>query len=77
MDPRLAAIIRQVKERQVQMNPGSEDDLVDGSMLLQIELVQQGLGTTFNEDDLFEALGKLGVPEADQISWFESMASWV
>lgn len=75
MDARLEKIVNQVQQKQFRMNPDGE--MVDGSMLLQIELMQQGLGTQFNEDDLFAALDKLGVPQDDQISWFESMASWV
>jgi len=75
VDRRLQEIVDRVQQTQYRMNPGGE--IVDGSMLLQIELIQQGLGTQFNEDDLFQALDKLGVPQEDQISWFESMASWV
>lgn len=75
MDRRLEDIVRRVQQQQFRMNPDGE--IVDGSMLLQIELLQQGLGAQFNEDDLFEALDKLGVPQEEQISWFESMASWV
>ncbi len=75
MDKRLMEIVRSVQEQQYRMNPGGE--MVDGSMLLQIELIQKGLGAEFNEDDLFAAMDKLGVPEAEQISWFESMASWM
>lgn len=75
MDRRLEQIVERVQKQQYRMNPDGE--LIDGSMLLQIELVQQALATTFSEDDLFKALDKLGVPQEDQISWFESMASWV
>lgn len=75
MDSRLAEIVEDVREKQYRMNPGGE--IVDGSILLQIELLQRGLGAEFNEDDLFQALDKLGVPQPEQISWFESMASWM
>ncbi len=75
MDARLEQIVRDVQQQQYRMNPGG--DIVDGSMLLQIELIQKGLGAEFAEGDLFQALDKLGVPQDQQISWFESMASWV
>ncbi len=75
MDKRLMEIVRDIQEQQYRMNPGGE--MVDGSMLLQISLIQQGLGAEFNEDDLFAALDKLGVPQEEQVSWFESMASWM
>jgi hypothetical protein len=77
VDARLSSIVNRVKAQQYQMNPAAGGEIVDGSILLQIELIQQGLGTTFQEGDLFEALDKLGVPQEEQISWFESMASWV
>lgn len=75
MDPRLEKIVREVKRAQYQMNPGG--DLVDGSMLLQIQLIQEGHQSTFTEDDLFRALASIGVNEEERISWFESFASWV
>ena len=51
------------------------DEIVDGSLLLQLELVQSG--ARFSEDDLFEALKMLGLPPEEQASWFERYASWV
>jgi len=75
VDRRLEDIVKRVQQQQYKMNPGGE--MVDGSMLLQIELLQAGMGAEFNEDDIFEALDRLGVPAAEQISWFESMASWI
>lgn len=54
------------------MNP---DEIVDGSLLLQLELVQSG--ARYSEDDLFEALKMLGLPPEEQASWFERYASWV
>lgn len=75
MDPRLATIVKEVQRSQYQMNPG--DELVDGSMLLQLQLLQEGHQSSFTEDDLFRALEMLGVREEDRISWFESFASWV
>lgn len=70
MHPGLKKILQDI--RSVRMNPG---DLVDGTLLLQIELVRSG--DRYSEDDLFEALRELGADELEMASWFERYASWV
>lgn len=70
MDSRLKRIVNEI--RSVRTNPS---DLVDGTLLLQIELVRSG--DRYSEDDLFEALRELGADELEMGSWFERYASWV
>lgn len=72
MNPSLKRIVEGIKAFQSNPEPA---DLVDGSLLLQFELVK--CGESYSEDDLFEALDSLGVPEQEQASWFERFASWV
>jgi hypothetical protein len=75
MDPRLRQIVERIQR--FQSNPGRDKagELVDGSLLLQLELVRNK--ESYSEDDLFEALAMLGVPELEQASWFERYASWI
>lgn len=73
MNAKLAAIVEGVKTHQ--MNPGGP--ALDAGKLLQTALVARGAQTEFSEDDLFRALDTLGVPEEDQISWFEDLASYL
>lgn len=77
MDPRLRRIVQEVKG--FQSNPPDEDDeiVMDSSTLLQLALIKQNLESEFSEEDLYRALEELGVPEDDQVAWFESMGSWV
>jgi hypothetical protein len=75
MDNELSKILQEVKSAQVQMNPGSGEDPVDAGWLLMVKLVQSDF--EFTEDELFEALDELGVPEEHQMSWFEDFASYV
>lgn len=70
MSPGLRRIVDRI--RSTRSNPG---DMVDGTLLLQIELVQSG--ERYSEDDLFEALRLLGASELEMASWFERYASWV
>lgn len=72
MNPSLKQIVEGIKK--VQSNP-DQGELIDGSFLLQFELVKSG--ESYSEDDLFEALDSLGVPEQEQTSWFERYASWI
>lgn len=72
MHPNLKRIVDGIRE--FQSNPDS-NDFVDGSLLLQFELIKRG--ELYSEDDLFEALSTLGVDEQEQASWFERYASWV
>lgn len=77
MDPRLSKIVADVQDAQMRMNPNGEGEIVDAGKLLQIELLQHYVASEFSEDDLFRALDALGVPEEDQISWFEDYASYL
>lgn len=70
MDRRLKRIVDEI--RSVRTNP---DDMVAGTLMLQIELVRSG--DRYSEDDLFEALRELGADELEMASWFERYASWV
>lgn len=70
MHPGLRKIVRDI--RSFRSNP---DELVDGTLLLQVELVKSG--ERYSEDDLFEALRELGATELEMASWFERYASWV
>jgi hypothetical protein len=70
MDRRLKGIVDEI--RSVRTNP---DDMVAGTLMLQIELVRSG--DRYSEDDLFEALRELGADELEMASWFERYASWV
>ena len=72
MNPTLKRIVDGIKTFQSNPDPG---EFVDGSLLLQVELLKNG--ESYIEDDLFEALDALGVPEQEQASWFERYASWV
>ena len=72
MNPNLKRIVDGIMT--FQSNPG-HGEFVDGSLLLQVELLKNG--ESYSEDDLFEALEALGVPEQEQASWFERYASWV
>lgn len=73
MDPKLAAIVEGVQR--LQTNPGGAT--LDAGKLLQTALVAERAQTEFTEDDLFRALDAVGVPEEDQISWFEDLASYL
>lgn len=70
MSPGLRRIVDRI--RSTRSNPG---DMVDGTLLLQIELIESG--ERYSEDDLFEALRALGASELEMASWFERYASWV
>ena len=72
MNPSLKQIVEGI--RRTQSNP-DRGEFIDGSLLLQFELVK--CGESFTEDDLFEALDVLGVSEQEQASWFERYASWI
>lgn len=75
MDSELAKVVRRVKMVQARGNPGPEEVELDSGWLLQIELLQSDF--EFTEDELFEALKAVGVPEEYQMSWFEDFASYV
>jgi hypothetical protein len=78
MDVRLTKLVDRVRSTQVQSNPADEDDVViDSGWLLQLELLRSGLDLDFSEDELYEALQSLGVPEDDIPSWFEDLASYI
>jgi hypothetical protein len=68
MNTKLSRIVEEIKSR----NPGPG---IDAGKLLQTAIVAEGEG--FSEDDLFRALDALGVPEEDQIGWFEDLASYI
>lgn len=70
MHPGLKKIVRDIQS--FRSNP---DELVDGTLMLQIELVRSG--DRYTEDDIFEALRALGTDELEMTSWFERYASWV
>lgn len=70
MHPGLKKIVRDIQS--FRSNP---DELVDGTLMLQIELVRSG--DRYTEDDIFEALRALGTDELEMASWFERYASWV
>lgn len=70
MHPGLKKIVRDIQS--FRSNP---DELVDGTLMLQIELVRSG--DRYTEDDIFEALRALGTGELEMASWFERYASWV
>jgi hypothetical protein len=72
VNPKLKRIVEEIRAFQANPEPG---DFIDGSLLLQFELVKSG--ESYTEDDLFEALDALGVPEQEQASWFERYASWI
>ncbi len=69
------AKLRTIVQDIMRFKPNPPDEVVDGSLLLQIELVERG--ERYSEDDLFEALKMLGLPPEEQASWFERFASWV
>ena len=75
MDSELSKVVRRVKMAQARMNPGADEIEVDSGWLLQVELLQSDF--EFTEDELFEALRAVGVPEEYQMSWFEDFASYV
>ena len=75
MDSELSKIVREVKMAQASGNPGSNEIEVDSGWLLQLYLIQSD--SEFDEDELFEALKALGIPEDYQMSWFEDFASYV
>jgi hypothetical protein len=70
MNPLLFKLVSKILT--TKSNPG---EMVDGTLLLQVELIQSG--ERYSEDDLFEALKKLGADELEMASWFERYASWV
>ena len=72
MHPRLERIVRRILDTP---QPNPPDEVVDGTLLLQVELVRSG--EQYSEDDLFSALKALGADEMDMASWFERYASWV
>lgn len=71
MNPKLRRIVEDI----MRFQPNPPDEIVDGSLLLQMELVESG--ERYSEDDLFQALKMLGLPPEEQASWFERFASWV
>lgn len=73
MVPKLAAIVDSV--RTLRVNPGGRP--LDAGKLLQMRLLEAGAQSEFTEDDLFRALEALGVPEEEQINWFEDFASYL
>ena len=76
MDRELEKIVRRVKASQARMNPSGPDEVeLDSGWLLQLELIQSDY--EFTEDELYEALRAVGVPEDYQMSWFEDFASYV
>lgn len=75
MEKELSEIVQRVRAMQVKDNPGPGDIELDAGWLLQLELVRSDY--EFTEDELFEALNALGIPEEYQMSWFEDFASYV
>lgn len=76
MDPRLAKIVAEVQEHPAS-NPDGDEVTVDAAQLLQLELLRSGLENEFDEDQIFEALDAIGLPEEDQIAWLEDFASYI
>jgi hypothetical protein len=71
MDARLKKVVETVEVF------AREGDPLAMTTRLQEVLNVEGLRHTFTEDELREALDRLGVDPDDQDSWFEEMASWL
>ncbi len=76
MDPRLATIVETVVRHPAQ-NPEGEEVSVDAAQLLQLELLRSGVADDFDEDQIFDALDAIGLPQDAQIAWLEDFASYL
>lgn len=71
MNKLLEEVVVQVEEYQKAGDP------LAATTRLQEVLNERDLRYTFTEEELREALDRLGVDPDDQDSWFEEMASWL